>query len=157
MHINILHRPETDPVREPVFEMQQKMVHDLGLRATLLATAPSLEDDQSVGLMKCHRERYGDEIGLSFHSLATKAIVDLVGYEEVAVWLYAADDKRKVIRHLVERFREVFGFSPACAAAYHFDASTLQILLEECPSVKTVVAGCFEEGVRVYHGCNNSW
>jgi hypothetical protein len=41
--------------------------------------------------------------------------------------------------------------------SYHLDAESLRILKELAPSIQIAVAGCFEEGVRVYHGCNNSW
>ena len=157
MQISILHRPEPDTRRKGVFPMQQEMVHKLGLRTTILATAGAMEDGDTINLMKMYHEKFGDELGLSFHALNTPAIIDLVGFEEVAFWLYNKADKRKVTRFLVKKFRDIFGFEPKSAAAYHFDASSLKILSEECPSIKTVVGGCFEEGVRVYHGCNNSW
>jgi hypothetical protein len=136
--------------------MQQEMVHELGLNATILVTAPALEDAETIELMKHYHEKHGDELGLSFHSLNTPSIIRAAGYEEVAFWIYDESIKRKVIRLLADRFIEVFGFEPQSAASYHFDASSLKILSEECPSIKTVVGGCFEEGVRVYHGCNNS-
>jgi len=157
MHINILHRPEPDSYRKAIFKMQQDMVHNLGLRATILATAPALEDDDTVALIKMYKEKYNDEIGISFHTLNTPSIKKEVGFEEICLWLYNEEDKRKVIRLLLNKFREVFGFEPISAASYHFDSSSLKILLEECPSIKAVVGGCFEEGVRVYHGCNHSW
>ncbi len=137
--------------------MQQEMVHKLGLKTTILATAPALEDADTIERMKTDSQKYGDEPGLSFHSLGAPAIVALVGFAGEALWLYDEADKRKIIRYHVDKFRDVFGFDPVSAASYHFDASSLCILLEECPSIKTVVGGCFEEGVRVYHGCNNSW
>jgi len=157
MQINILHRPDPDSYRKKIFQMQQEMVHTLGLSATILATAPSLEDRDTIDLMKMYHNKFGDELGISFHILNTPSIIELVGYEEVAFWLYDESNKQKVIRFLTAQFKKRFGFEPKSAASYHFDASSLKILSEECPSVKTVVAGCFEEGVRVYHGCNNSW
>lgn len=157
MHINILHRPEPDAYRKAIFKMQQDLVHNLGLRATILATAPALEDDDTVALMKMYQEKYHDEIGISFHTLNTPSIKNEVGFEEICLWLYNQEDKRKVIRLLLKKFRNVFGFEPVSAASYHFDAGSLRILLEECPSIKAIVGGCFEEGVRVYHGCNHSW
>ena len=157
MQVNILHRPEPEPSRKHVFPMQQEMVHKLGFKTTVLATAGALEDQDTIDQMKKDHDKYGDELGLSFHMLDTPEIVKVTGFDEAAFWLYTESDKRKVIRFLVNRFREVFGFDPQSAASYHFDASSLRILAEECPSVKTVVGGCFEEGVRVYHGCNHSW
>ena len=37
------------------------------------------------------------------------------------------------------------------------DAGSTKLIREIAPSVKVAVAGCFEEGVKVMHGCNNSW
>jgi len=157
MQINILHRPETGRGREKIFQMEQEMVHKLGFKTTILATVPALEDNHTIDLMKMYHDKFGDELGISFHILDTPSIAKLVGFKEVAFWLYDEPSKRKVIRFLVDRFKELFGFEPKSAASYHFDASSLKVLSKECPSIKTVVGGCFEEGVRVYHGCNNSW
>lgn len=156
MYINIIHRPEPDPYRRDIFKMQQDIVHEMGINTTVLATAPSLYDDETIGLMKSY-EKQGDEIGLSFHTLDSPEIESLVGYKEAAIWMYNTDDKRKVIRHLVQRFREVFGYLPGSIGSYHLDSSSMKILMEECPGLNITVAGCFEEGVRVYHGCNHSW
>jgi hypothetical protein len=157
MQINLLHRLECDPYRKEIFKLQQDMVHGLGMRTTILVTASALHDKDILDLIRRHHETYGDEIGLSFHSLDTPDIVEALGYKEIAFWMYSQEDKRKVVRLLIARFAQVFGFFPESAASYHFDASALKILKEECPTINTVVAGCFEEGVRVYHGCNNSW
>lgn len=156
MYINIIHRPEPDPYRRDIFNMQQEMVHEMGVNTTILATAPALFDEATIHLMKLY-EKQGDEIGLSFHTLDSPDIEALVGYKEAAIWMYNAEDKRKVIKHLVQRFNEVFGYLPVSIGSYHLDSSSMKILMEECPTVKIAVAGCFEEGVRVYHGCNHSW
>jgi len=157
MHVNILHRPEPDPYRKEIFKLEQDMAHNLGLRTSIMATAPSLEDEDTVDLMKMYAKKYNDELGLSFHTLDSPDIEELVGYKEAAIWMYDEADKRKVIKYLVGKFEEVFGFLPTSVASYHLDSSSMRILLEECPTVKITVAGCFEEGVRVYHGCNHSW
>jgi hypothetical protein len=157
MHINIIHRPEPDPFRRDVFKLQQDTVHELGMKTTIMATMPSLEDEACVALMKEYHQKWGDELGLSFHSLDTESLKELVGYKEVAIWLYNNEDKRKVIRYHLDCFREAFGFEPTSVASYHLDASSIRILLEECPSIEICIAGCFEEGVKVYHGCNHSW
>jgi hypothetical protein len=137
--------------------MQQEMVHNLGIRTTILATAPSLYGEETIALMKMYHSEFGDELGLSLHTLDSPDIEEIVGYKDAAVWMYTEDDKRKVIRHLVTNFETVFGFRPTSIGSYHLDASAMRILLEECPEVKITIAGCFEEGVRVYHGCNHSW
>ena len=157
MYINIIHRPEPDPFRRSIFKMQQEMAHGLGIRTTILATAPSLFDEETIKLMKMYHADFGNELGLSFHTLDSPDIVEIVGYKDAAIWMYTEEDKRKVIRHLVAKFESVFGFKPTSIGSYHLDASAMRILLEECPTVKITIAGCFEEGVRVYHGCNHSW
>lgn len=133
------------------------MAHKLGLPITIMATAPALEDAQTIELMKMYHSDFDDEIGLSFHTLDSPEITKIAGYQEVALWMYDYETKGKVIKYFIDRFRTVFGFEPTSAASYHFDASSMRILLEECPAIQITVAGCFEEGVRVFHGCNNSW
>jgi len=157
MHVNLIHRPEPDPYRRDIFELQQEMVHSLGMVTTIMATLPSLEDDACIELMRNYRDDHGDELGISFHSLDTESLEKLVGYKEVALWLYDDDDKRKVIRYHLDRFIDAFGHEPTSVASYHLDASSMRILQEECPGIEATVAGCFEEGVKVYHGCNHSW
>ena len=69
MYINIIHRPEPDPFRRSIFKMQQEMAHGLGIRTTILATAPSLFDEETIKLMKMYHADFGNELGLSFHTL----------------------------------------------------------------------------------------
>ena len=157
MHINIIHRPEPDSYRRDIFRLQQDLVHDLGMKTTIMATMPSLEDRECIAMMRDYHEQWGDELGISFHSLDTESLERLIGYKEAALWLYHNDDKRKVIRYHLDKFREAFSQDPKSVASYHLDASSMRILLEECPGVEAAVAGCFEEGVKVYHGCNHSW
>lgn len=133
------------------------MAHNLGLITSIMATAPALCDPDTVDLMKHYHTEYVDELGLSFHTLDSPEIEALIGYKEAAIWMYSDEDKRKVIRYLVQKFNDVLGFYPTSVASYHLDSSSMKILLEECPGVQITVAGCFEEGVRVYHGCNHSW
>ena len=157
MLINLLHRPEPDPYRRDIFRLQQEMVHKRGMRTTILATMPSLEDELCVELMRQYHRDFQDELGISLHTLDTPSLVALTGYKEVAFWLYSDDDKRKVFELMLQKFQDAFGMLPASVASYHLDASSMRILLELCPGIQATVAGCFEEGVRVYHGCNHSW
>ena len=156
MILNILHRPERSDRRE-LFELEQAFAHDNGIRTTILMTAESLSDPSQVALAREHAAAYGDEIGLSFHGLGHASIVDLVGYAQEALWLYSLAHKRIVLEFLIGTFRDRFGFTPTGVASYHFDSSTMRILREVAPEVRAAVAGCFEEGVRVFHGCNHSW
>jgi len=148
MEVTVFHRSETG-AKFHAFLDQQEIVHNLGLALTLFVTADSLFDLASIPIIRRFRDHDGDELGLSLHSLP--------GFPTDFIWLLSPEQKREAIRTLAGSFREQFGSFPQTVAAYHMDATTMTILAEELPSVTAVVAGCFEEGVRVFHGCNHSW
>lgn len=156
MILNILHRPDK-PERRNLFELEQEYAHANGIRTTILMTAEALADPGQVDLAKRHAAEYGDEIGLSFHGLTHPSIVALTGYGQEALWLFSLEHKRAIIGFLARRFTEEFGAPPTSVASYHLDSSTMEIVRELIPSARAAVAGCFEEGVRVFHGCNHSW
>jgi hypothetical protein len=155
MFLNILHRPT--PVHYPFFEMQQNWAHELGLKVSVMATYPSLQDKDIVAGLRRYAEQYGDELGIYVTELQCPAFAEKLGVEMDAVWLYGADEKRRILELVFDQFRECFGRGPVSVAGYHLDAISLAIIRELCPSIRIAVAGCFEEGVRVFHGCNNSW
>ncbi len=156
MILNILHRPDS-PERAHLFELEQQYAHENGIRTTILLTPEALHDRDQVATALRHQSEFGDELGLSFHGLTHESIVDLVGYGQEALWLFSLDQKRAIVSALASRFREVIGTDPLSVASYHLDSSTMAIVRELMPSVVAAVAGCFEEGVRVFHGCNHSW
>lgn len=148
MELTLFHRSETGN-KFQAFLDQQEIVHASGLALTLFVTADSLADPRSIPIIRRYRDGDGDELGLSLHSLP--------GFPTDFIWLLSPEEKRRAIRTLIDSFREQFGTEPKTVAAYHMDATTMAILAEEAPSTVAVVAGCFEEGVRVFHGCNHSW
>lgn len=156
MILNILHRPDT-PERRALFELEQRYAHESGIRTTILVTAEAMADPDQVALVKREAAEHGDEIGLSFHGLTHPSVTAITGYGQEALWLFSREHKRAIITFLAERFVELFGVPPTSVASYHLDSSTMALVREIMPSVRGAVAGCFEEGVRVFHGCNHSW
>jgi len=154
--LNILHRPGLGEIYE-FFQMQQDWAHELGLKVTAMATYPTLQDERIVSDLKQYAEEYGDELGIYFSELYCPEFDKKIGSDMDAVWLYSEEDKRRIFELVLEQFRDRFGRDPVSIAGYHLDAVSLKILLELCPSIQVAVAGCFEEGVRVFHGCNHSW
>lgn len=156
MYVNILHRPQS-PEFTQFFCMQQDWAHTLDLSTTVMMSYPTMQDSSIVDTVRRHVAEYGDDLGLFLSELKCPAFFDRTGLEMDAVWLYSADEKRMIYRLVLDQFRELFEREPTSLAAYHLDIASLKILLELCPALETAVAGCFEERVRVFHGCNNSW
>ncbi|MBK9207452.1 MAG: hypothetical protein IPL71_03740 [Anaerolineales bacterium] len=156
LYFNLLHRPAENPSQRASFALQQRMAHDLGLKVTLLVDYQSLCDEETVAELKTYANDFGDELGVWFMNLPPAAD-SADGRHEPFIWLYADDEKRRIIEQVLTRFKATFGVDPVSVGSYHLDAESLRILKELAPSIQIAVAGCFEEGVRVYHGCNNSW
>lgn len=153
MFVNILHRPEHGPLYA-IYRMQQEMAHAAGLPVTVFLHYRDLFDETILADAHRDAEIHADELGLTLHRLSGPGL-DTGGCDQF--WLLPLDQKRTVLETIVRRWRALFGGDPRCVASYHFDASALRILREVAPGVETVVGGCFEEGVRVFHGCNHSW
>ncbi|NIA15345.1 MAG: hypothetical protein GWP08_14845 [Nitrospiraceae bacterium] len=156
MIITVLHRPKPGDLY-PLFRLQQDMVHQLGLKATILAIWPIMNEERIVDDMLGFRRKHGDEIGLFFGDLACPEFTETTGHVQNAFWLYSAEDKRRIAGTLLERFERCFGGPPRSVAGFCLDASSLRIIKEMCPAVETACACCFEEGVPTFHGTNNSW
>jgi len=157
MLVNILHRV-TPGEMYPYFLLQQDYVHQLRLKVTLMVQIDAMQDPQIVADIKRFHDEYGDEIALSLSlGYDSPEFRQTIGAPEEFLWLYSTEEKRFIIQLAVDYFRKTFGHDPQSAASYHLDAISQQILKEICPSIKIAVAGCFEEGVKVFHGCNHSW
>lgn len=156
MFLNVLHRPKTGGIYR-FFRLQQEWAHSLRLKTTVMATYASMQHPHMVDDMARDHEEHGDEIGLYLGELDCPEFRERFGCPMDAVWLYGRRDKRDIISTVLRKFRECFGRNPTAAGAYHLDASAMEVLTELCPEIEIVVAACFEEGVKVYHGCNNSW
>jgi hypothetical protein len=157
MHLNLLHRVSPGNMY-PFFLLQQEYAHELGLKVTLMVEVAAMQQPDIVADMQRFHAQYGDEIALSLSmGYDCPEFRAHIGGPEDFLWLYAEDEKRFIIQMAVDYFRRTFGHDPVSVASYHLDASCQRILKEICPAVKIAVAGCFEEGVKVFHGCNNSW
>lgn len=156
MIVNVIHRPMKGKLYE-MFRLQQDMAHGLGLKVTILVQydfmfMPEVVED----ILRDHQE-YGDEIGIWVNGLNSGKIQDVISAKEFFLWLHTKENKEKIIKAHIDKFKETFSFEPATFGSYHMDAVSMKILHELCPSAKVSIAGCFEEGVKVFHGCNNSW
>lgn len=159
LYFNLLHRPAETPAQRASFALQQRMAHELGLKVTLLVDYQSMCDAETVADLQSYARDFGDELGVWFMNLppADSDAKRADGRLEPFIWLYSGDEKRRIIEQVLARFHATFGFAPVSVGSYHLDAESLRILKELAPSIQVAVAGCFEEGVRVFHGCNHSW
>ena len=102
--------------------------------------------------------QFGDDVGIWLNPSSETRLADVNnGGEEPFLWLQSEAEKRRLLESMHSSFISAFGFEPSCAGAYHLDQTSMAMLTEIMPQTKTVIAGCFEEGVRVFHGCNHSW
>lgn len=156
MIVNVIHRPAKGNLYE-MFRLQQDIAHSLNLKVTLLIPYDFMFKPEVVAQVLDDRDRYGDEIGIWMGEVTSGKMKEIVSCKEPFIWLHTKESKEKILTAELNKFREVFGFEPTCFGGYHMDALSLSILHRLCPSVKISIAGCFEEGVKVFHGCNNSW
>ena len=156
MILNLIHRPATGRLRS-MFDLQQQMAHSLGLKVTVLIPYDTMfEPDIVQGLLEDH-SRYGDELAIWFGEIATDRMNEVFECREPFLWLHTQENKRRIIDTVLHKFSAVFGCAPRAVGSYHLDAESMRLLHKTCPEVQTCIAGCFEEGVKVFHGCNNSW
>lgn len=155
MHFNIFHRSGTGPHYE-IFRRQQDLAHGLGFKTTNFLFHHDLFNDRAVADALADRKNFGGEIALSFHGIKGPGLAE-VSNGQGHLWLLNRARKEKVITTILAKYREVLGEHPRSVACHHFDASSLALIKQIAPSVETIIGGCFEEGVRVFHGCNHSW
>ena len=150
MILNIVHRFCQGRIYE-CFELQQKTAHDLGLKTTVNIPSDLLTDDniEAFEKLKAEAQKYGDELCLWVRPYR--------GDTGEFVWLLSEEDKRKSIEKAVSDFKKYLGFAPKSILGYVMDSSMIKMIREISPETVTVAAGCFEEGTKVFHGCNNSW
>jgi hypothetical protein len=136
--------------------MQQALVRERGLKTTIFVNSRCLHDTDFTKRLADEAHQHGDELGLALHDLGGSHLDGLANGLN-AIWLFPQDVKETIIGRSIDQFEAVFGYKPETVAAYHLDAGCLKILHHKLPGLKAVVGGCFEEGVRVFHGCNHSW
>lgn len=156
MFVNILHRPGAGAQIE-MFRLEQQIAHELGLKTTVMMPIWAMDDPSVVESVKKDHEVYGDEIGLYFGDMDYSTVEGVGESDEPFLWLHTEDAKMHIIDAGIEKFRRTFGFLPVSTGSFHMDAFSMRYLKEKCPSMQIAVGGCFEEGVKVFHGCNNSW
>lgn len=155
MRLNIFHRTGAAS-HYGLLRRQQDLAHRLGFRTTLFLSYEDLFDDTILRDARNDRERFGDEIALALHSLRGPGVTEISqGLDPL--WLLDRPRKEKVLATILGQYRAVFGGNPLSVGSYHFDSSSLALLRRLAPEARTVIGGCFEEGVRVFHGCNHSW
>lgn len=156
MIVNVIHRPASGRLYE-MFRLQQKYAHELGLKVTLLIPYDFFFDPKVMDDICADRDTYGDELGIWMGELTGGKMQETVPCKEPFLWLHTRQNKEKILKAVLGKFREIIGAEPVCFGGYHMDAVSLELLHQMCPSIRISIAGCFEEGVKVFHGCNNSW
>lgn len=143
MFVNIIHRADSGEDGE-AFRFQQEVVHRLGIVPTVLVPYPSMYDRETVAYVKAHMEQYHDEVGIHFYPLQCPQFREVFDSRENALYLYAFEERKRILRHIFGKFEEVFGFIPSAIGGYLFDARTLAWIKQEYPQVKAVISICFE-------------
>ena len=156
MIVNVIHRPASGKLYE-MFRLQQRIAHGLGLKVTILIPYDFFFDAKVMADIRTDHENYGDELGIWMGELTGGKMQETVPCKEPFLWLHTRDSKEKILRTVLNKFRETLGYEPVCFGGYHMDAVSLELLHAMCPGIRISIAGCFEEGVKVFHGCNNSW
>ena len=156
MIVNVIHRPGKGRLQE-MFRLQQNMAHHLGLKVTILVPYDFLFEPQVVADIQDDHNRYGDEVGVWFGEIANERMNEVFPCREPFLWIHSKEHKELIIKTVIEKFMEVFGYCPKAVGAYHVDAYSMKLFKELYPDIKVSIAGCFEEGVKVFHGCNHSW
>lgn len=156
MIVNVIHRPAWGKQYE-MFRLQQSMAHELGLKVTVLVPYDFLFDEKIVADILKDNRQYGDEIGIWFGEIATERMNEVFCCKEPFLWLHTKENKRRLITEVLRQFQKAFQALPEAVGCYHVDAYSMALLRELCPQIKVSIAGCFEEGVKVFHGCNHSW
>lgn len=145
MYINLFQRP----ANSPEYDFQRREGHRLRLKATIFIETNQFSDTALMDICRNDHEIYGDELAIW--------LAPTESMPNTMVWLLSEAEKEECVKISVERFRNTFGYLPTACGNYLLDSSLIRLLRKYCPGIRGVVAGCFEEGVRVYHGCNNSW
>ncbi len=151
MILNLLHRPEEGD-KHSLYKLQQEYAHKLKLKVTLMISVQAMENEMLVEEILHYHKNFGDELALWLWSFEKKEFGG-----DAPFWLLSRQNKQDGLKYALELFERRFGCEPASAGSYVMDSSSLELLKELSPGTKTVIAGCFEEGTKVYHGCNNSW
>ena len=158
MYCNILHRVSRVDFLDDL-KFQQDVAHSLGFKTTLQIPLLAMESPEVIEYYKQQAKDYGDEIGLHFHNIASKSYAERFNNNEteVAIYLKPLEERKEIINFIFGKFYDIFGFYPASIGGYYFDADTLSYIKEKYPTVKIAIISCFEEGIKMFAGCNYGW
>lgn len=156
MYVNIIHRVDEGEEKMEALRFQQDLVHEIGLRTTILVTYQAMHNNQSMEYVK-QQENYADEIGIHLEGIQCEEFQKKFGMDERALYLYTFEDKKKILKEIFAKFYEIFNKFPISIGAYYLDAQTLQWIHENYPTIKGCIVSCFEEGVHMYAGNRNQW
>ena len=121
MIVNVIHRPGSGKQYE-MFRLQQRIAHELNLKVTLLIPYDFMFDAEvDADLMRYH-EAYGDELGIWMGELTGGRMQQTVPSKEPFLWLHTKENKVKILKEVLRKFRAVFGMEPRCFGGYHMDA-----------------------------------
>ena len=145
MLFNLIHRPNNSES----YDFQRECAHSLNLKTTILIPTRFLEDENVIEKAKYDMTEYKDEIGLWIEPMSH--------HPNTQVWLLSEKEKRETVEYSINKYKEIFKCSPKVVGNYVMDSQLLKIVKDFCPEIIACIAGCFEEGVKVFHGCNNSF
>lgn len=155
MYINVVHRIGTEGDID-AFLKQQEICHRHHIKTTMMILPEGMNSEKIIKIVKAENENYGDEIALGLHTLdaETKKEFDV---KEDMIWLTDFEVRKKILKKLFEKFKQLFGRYPGSVSSYVLDARTLNFLHENYSSVKAAITSCFEEGFKMFYGNQNMW
>jgi hypothetical protein len=157
MYVNIIHRVDEDKDKNEAFCLQQNMVHELGLKSTILLTYQSMQNKQMMEYVKEQQECYKDEIGVHLEGIQCEAFQKKFGMDERALYLYSFEKKKLILTELFTTFYTIFNQYPTSVGSYYLDSQTLVWIHTNYPMIQGCIVSCFEEGVHMYSGNRNQW
>lgn len=150
LYFNLLHRAGSYDENFKILQLQQDVAHEHNLNCTVVIAYDALFVEKIVNKIKYYQSTFGDEVGLLLNSTDPLAMLNCNYF----FWLFSKEEKRKIIRDSMEKFKSVFGAYPKLLTTYYLDAPTINFIHENYPEVESVFASCFEEGTRVFRGTN---
>src|SRR5574344_251205 len=129
-----------------IFKFQQETAHKNGLKTTIQMTYASLFNDEAIKIAKHDHEIYGDEIALSLLGLPCKEFREKYKTKDFCIWMFAKEDKVRIIDDCFALFHEKVGFYPKSTGSYYLDAFSINYIKETYPTVVAAIATCWEEG-----------
>ncbi len=157
LHVNLIHRADSGPETLEALRFQLEEAQRLGLQATVLVSYRAFFDSAMMAYLQELRQKRSVEFGIHTHCLVCPDYIEHFKTRESALYYLSRSLKAAVLKRLFELFEKAFGFEPKAIGAYILDAWTQNHIKEAHPGVEVAITNCFEEGVKMYHGNDNSW